>query len=384
MCIGASDSSISSGSSDSGFFDKLSLLDNDCLNCLDRDDDFEVESIPDACTCGRHLYPATEISGCGGAVASSSKPCVCGSVDCNSNQENESDIDLESAPGDCGCRHHLVLEPASETSGCGSAVTSSSQPCGCGSAGTSSSNQVADAAILKRTKLCRFFIKGQCVRGESCTFAHGTTDLRAQPDWFRTQLCHDWHKSQSCAYGSKCKFAHSSSEVRPANNTKSKKKRNRKKTTASSNDKEQCKFQLEQLEVRAAEIKNQLIKMRSNDAKRCAELSVTSQRASIPEDDIASAELGTDANTDLRSDERAPHRGRSSTKDLVQRNYTLCVKNTFLDVVLAKSPPCIRGHSAPAGPRSTEPEASSSKDISEASTPPRMIRESRELPLSGD
>jgi len=84
---------------------------------------------------------------------------------------------------------------------------------------TTSTPPSQPAALLK-TKLCKFFAKGECSRGEACTYAHGRTQLRAQPDFWRTQLCFDFEKTGTCVYGAGCRYAHSANEVRPSGRTK--------------------------------------------------------------------------------------------------------------------------------------------------------------------
>jgi len=70
------------------------------------------------------------------------------------------------------------------------------------------------AALLDKTKLCKFFAKGLCRRGHACTFAHGKRQIRPQPDLFRTQMCNDFISSGFCRFGDTCRYAHSSEEVR--------------------------------------------------------------------------------------------------------------------------------------------------------------------------
>jgi len=69
---------------------------------------------------------------------------------------------------------------------------------------------------LDKTRLCKFFRRGQCTRGEACTFAHGKRQLRAQPDLYRTQPCIDFAKTGSCSFGAGCRYAHSADEMRPS------------------------------------------------------------------------------------------------------------------------------------------------------------------------
>lgn len=80
---------------------------------------------------------------------------------------------------------------------------------------TRKATSVQESHVLDKTKMCKFFAKGQCTRGRFCTFAHRTEQLHAQPDLFRTQLCYAFSRNGSCRAGDACKFAHSSNDVRP-------------------------------------------------------------------------------------------------------------------------------------------------------------------------
>jgi len=71
--------------------------------------------------------------------------------------------------------------------------------------------------IFDKTRICKFYEKGRCKRGSSCTFAHSESELRAQPDFFKTQLCTDYFRSGVCPNGGACRYAHSPDEVRHAN-----------------------------------------------------------------------------------------------------------------------------------------------------------------------
>lgn len=71
-------------------------------------------------------------------------------------------------------------------------------------------------ALFQRTRLCRFFQRGMCSRGESCMFAHGAEFLREQPDLRCTKLCPAMLASGICEE-SDCRFAHSQAELRQYN-----------------------------------------------------------------------------------------------------------------------------------------------------------------------
>eukprot|EP00931_Biecheleriopsis_adriatica_P016199 TRINITY_DN12012_c0_g2_i1.p1 TRINITY_DN12012_c0_g2~~TRINITY_DN12012_c0_g2_i1.p1 ORF type:complete len:228 (-),score=18.98 TRINITY_DN12012_c0_g2_i1:5-688(-) len=61
---------------------------------------------------------------------------------------------------------------------------------------------------LESTKLCKFHAEGKCKRGESCTFAHSSEQIRDQPDFSKTRLCAAFKRVGRCTRGTDCKFAH--------------------------------------------------------------------------------------------------------------------------------------------------------------------------------
>lgn len=68
-------------------------------------------------------------------------------------------------------------------------------------------------AIYTKTKMCTFFMKGQCARGSACTYAHSAKEQRANPDLSRTQMCSAF-LSGTCKNGRRCSYAHHESELR--------------------------------------------------------------------------------------------------------------------------------------------------------------------------
>lgn len=80
---------------------------------------------------------------------------------------------------------------------------------------------VAGSGVLTKTKLCKFFARGQCTHGSACTFAHGRRELQAQPDLYRTEMCFDFTNTGRCHYGKDCRYAHSQEELRHPNRTQS-------------------------------------------------------------------------------------------------------------------------------------------------------------------
>jgi len=69
------------------------------------------------------------------------------------------------------------------------------------------------AVFCKKTQICKFYQKNKCKRGQECTFAHSSEELRAPPDLRCTRLCHDVISKGRCA-DTQCRFAHVRVEVR--------------------------------------------------------------------------------------------------------------------------------------------------------------------------
>jgi len=64
-----------------------------------------------------------------------------------------------------------------------------------------------------KTEMCRYY-RGGCVKGSSCSYAHGEEELRVAPELAKTSLCQAWMK-HSCPLSSKdCQFAHGWAEMR--------------------------------------------------------------------------------------------------------------------------------------------------------------------------
>eukprot|EP00931_Biecheleriopsis_adriatica_P099806 TRINITY_DN7455_c0_g2_i3.p1 TRINITY_DN7455_c0_g2~~TRINITY_DN7455_c0_g2_i3.p1 ORF type:complete len:207 (+),score=26.53 TRINITY_DN7455_c0_g2_i3:50-670(+) len=68
--------------------------------------------------------------------------------------------------------------------------------------------------LLESTKLCKFHAEGRCRRGEACTFAHSTEQIRDQPNFCKTRLCLAFKRSGRCSQGAECKFAHGNGDRR--------------------------------------------------------------------------------------------------------------------------------------------------------------------------
>lgn len=76
--------------------------------------------------------------------------------------------------------------------------------------------QKADG-VLRKTKLCKFHVRGACSKGAACPYAHDSSDLKTIPDLHKTQLCMAFERSGSCRDGVECKYAHGAEELRDGN-----------------------------------------------------------------------------------------------------------------------------------------------------------------------
>lgn len=68
-------------------------------------------------------------------------------------------------------------------------------------------------SLCRKTRMCRFYMAGLCGRGEDCSFAHGSTELRSAPDLHCTKICPALIRS-GCCPDKDCAFAHHASELR--------------------------------------------------------------------------------------------------------------------------------------------------------------------------
>ncbi|CAK0838532.1 unnamed protein product [Prorocentrum cordatum] len=80
---------------------------------------------------------------------------------------------------------------------------------------SSRGNAEMTARFLHKTRLCIYYSKGYCARGEDCNFAHGSGDVRTAPDFSYTQQCRSLVKTGRCRQGDACKFAHAAGQLRP-------------------------------------------------------------------------------------------------------------------------------------------------------------------------
>lgn len=71
----------------------------------------------------------------------------------------------------------------------------------------------AIAPQLRKTKLCSYYLGGNCRLGSACAFAHEEEELRAAPDLRKTRLCRVYVTTGQCA-DRFCGFAHGHAELR--------------------------------------------------------------------------------------------------------------------------------------------------------------------------
>mmetsp|Transcript_4027 Transcript_4027/g.9431 ORF Transcript_4027/g.9431 Transcript_4027/m.9431 type:complete len:225 (-) Transcript_4027:118-792(-) len=64
-----------------------------------------------------------------------------------------------------------------------------------------------------KTKLCAFWLSGQCNRGSRCTYAHNEHELKPRPDLAKTSMCFQMQRHGFCNKA-RCKFAHYDEELR--------------------------------------------------------------------------------------------------------------------------------------------------------------------------
>lgn len=67
--------------------------------------------------------------------------------------------------------------------------------------------------MIFKTRLCYFFMQnGYCTKGDECRYAHGTEELRTNPN-AKTRICQHWLHG-NCQYGDYCYHAHGEHEMK--------------------------------------------------------------------------------------------------------------------------------------------------------------------------
>lgn len=59
-----------------------------------------------------------------------------------------------------------------------------------------------------KTVLCRYYARGGCKDGKSCSFAHGKGELRGRAQKKIMKECYWWLHYKQCNYGDSCKYLH--------------------------------------------------------------------------------------------------------------------------------------------------------------------------------
>lgn len=67
--------------------------------------------------------------------------------------------------------------------------------------------------MFSKTRACRFYVVGKCIKGEDCPYAHNPVELRQVPDLRCTRMCRDLVHKGFCN-DTACTFAHAKSELR--------------------------------------------------------------------------------------------------------------------------------------------------------------------------
>jgi len=75
-----------------------------------------------------------------------------------------------------------------------------------------SNDELQDTPNLHKTQLCQDFENGNC-DNVNCTFAHGLEELRISPS-YKKKIC-KWFGKGKCRNGDECGFAHGEDELRP-------------------------------------------------------------------------------------------------------------------------------------------------------------------------
>ena len=63
-----------------------------------------------------------------------------------------------------------------------------------------------------RTKICPYFLQGNCAKGDKCSFAHTKDELRETPNLCKTKLCRAFMRGK--CKNANCLFAHGEIELK--------------------------------------------------------------------------------------------------------------------------------------------------------------------------
>lgn len=64
-----------------------------------------------------------------------------------------------------------------------------------------------------KTKMCKFYLKQICMKGDSCKHAHSQEELRGSPDLRGTRLCNEFAETGVCS-NAMCPYAHGQDQLR--------------------------------------------------------------------------------------------------------------------------------------------------------------------------
>jgi len=64
-----------------------------------------------------------------------------------------------------------------------------------------------------KTKMCPYFPRGRCRRGNECNYAHSKAELRPSPSLRKTRLCERWREGVCPLPASACPFAHGEEDL---------------------------------------------------------------------------------------------------------------------------------------------------------------------------
>jgi len=236
--------------------------------------------------------------------------------------------------------------------------------------------QSETAPLLMKTRMCKFFARGQCTRGSACSFAHNSTELQKQPDLYRTQLCISFLNAGTCNYGASCKYAHSVAELQPVHQGRAVKK------NAQEQKRLQAQLQqvLRQTSAKASETSRRqasktLSKTQSAasmlSARAASTLSVgSSATTGARSSDLTCSTCGSDVDLSDLSDlsekisfyfledgSSMPSEASTDSEEQLPQmqwtysdpsDYVCAMKNTFLEFVPAVAPPALqRSKSSP-------------------------------------
>ncbi|SOV15885.1 zinc finger protein, putative [Plasmodium gaboni] len=76
-----------------------------------------------------------------------------------------------------------------------------------------STDELRNYFSFKKTKICEMWLKNKCGNID-CVYAHGELELRATPDFFKTKLCKFFNTSGMCPLFDNCRHAHGQEELR--------------------------------------------------------------------------------------------------------------------------------------------------------------------------